>query len=412
MLDRRAGAVPGRAPLHLLLVGVLVAVQSAEIGGSFPLLAAPAVWALAPLCIAALAASLGFAAAQSRAGTSWRTFLSERARTAAPVYASAILLAVVAIGPLVTSEGWRAYLADPLSYRYLLNLLGWPHYTLPGVFEFNELPDVVNGAVWVAPFYVAVLAAACCAPDRRLWRFVPAALAGGLALAAVAVEALDVLSAGPRDLSAVALRGDGLSALLGGLVGVAAFHARTRVRLGGRIAAAAAAVLGGMALVGNASWAETAVFRVAVAIPAGYGVLYLSLRRASRSMAAQRIEPWLAGLFLFSFPLQQLVVERAPGRRDPLVDAAIGAGIALGLAALFWWGVGRRLLTARQRSALTVEPGESRSPARAARPTLREVRRGLGGLLVPLLVGAVLLALCLGVMAMLYIAFLPDSGGI
>jgi peptidoglycan/LPS O-acetylase OafA/YrhL len=37
---------------------------------------------------------------------------------------------------------------------YFFNIVGWVHYSLPGVFEDNPLPDV-NGALWTVPFEIA-----------------------------------------------------------------------------------------------------------------------------------------------------------------------------------------------------------------------------------------------------------------
>lgn len=410
ILSRRRGAVAGRAPLHLALVGALVVLQSVEIGGRFSLLADKLIWAAYPACVALLATSLGFAAAQSRAEGGWRTSLSERLRVAGPPYAFAVLAAALLLGPLLTTVGWRLYATDPAAYEYLLNLVGWPRYSLPGVFEFNDLSGVVNRNVWAAPFYLAVLAT-CCAPERRMLRFAPAAIAGVVAVAAIVVELLDAASGRALDFSNIAFRGDGLTALLGGLLGAALFRARRRVPLGGRLALAAAAAMGGMALVGNAGWAGSGVFRVLWAAPAAYLAIYLSFLRLPGQEPARRLAPYLPSFLLFSFPLQQLAVDQGAARQGALANLAIGAGAAVGLALVFHRLAGRRLLSGRQRDASAIATSKAGRGRRAVSLNWRNTRRRLGGMAVPLFVGAILLALCLGLMAMLYVAFLPDSGG-
>ena len=50
-------------------------------------------------------------------------------------------------GSLSTSE----YFSSPSAWRYLVGAVGWPSYTLPGVFSQNPIPEVVNGSLWSIP---------------------------------------------------------------------------------------------------------------------------------------------------------------------------------------------------------------------------------------------------------------------
>jgi peptidoglycan/LPS O-acetylase OafA/YrhL len=45
------------------------------------------------------------------------------------------------------------YFTAPQFYSYMLNIIGWPHYLLPGVFE-NNLSPKVNGALWTIPWEI------------------------------------------------------------------------------------------------------------------------------------------------------------------------------------------------------------------------------------------------------------------
>lgn len=90
------------------------------------------------------------------------SFLIKRALRILPALALAVLLSVFIIGPLVTTESPGDYFASSTTWAYLLNIFLATHYDLPGVFDQNIYPDVVNGSLWTLPLevmmYLGVLA--------------------------------------------------------------------------------------------------------------------------------------------------------------------------------------------------------------------------------------------------------------
>ena len=57
------------------------------------------------------------------------------------------------LGPLLTTLPLAEYFGSPAFFSYFLNILGWPHYLLPGVFEQN--PSVgVNYSLWTVPYEI------------------------------------------------------------------------------------------------------------------------------------------------------------------------------------------------------------------------------------------------------------------
>ncbi|APW37492.1 hypothetical protein RD110_10065 [Rhodoferax koreense] len=69
-----------------------------------------------------------------------------------PALTVEVILSALILGLLATSFSIRQYFSDPAFYRYLLNILGWIHYELPGVFLENPLPNLVNTSLWTVPF--------------------------------------------------------------------------------------------------------------------------------------------------------------------------------------------------------------------------------------------------------------------
>jgi peptidoglycan/LPS O-acetylase OafA/YrhL len=79
-----------------------------------------------------------------------------------PALLFSTLLSVFIIGPLVTTLPLDWYFRHPLTITYLKNVVLFPlYYAIPGVFQKNPYPFVVNGSLWTLPievFLYAVLA--------------------------------------------------------------------------------------------------------------------------------------------------------------------------------------------------------------------------------------------------------------
>lgn len=70
-----------------------------------------------------------------------------------PGLIAAILISTFVIGPLVTSYSFKEYITDKDTYKYLEAILLYPmQWNLPGVFENNIYPSSVNGSLWSIPF--------------------------------------------------------------------------------------------------------------------------------------------------------------------------------------------------------------------------------------------------------------------
>jgi peptidoglycan/LPS O-acetylase OafA/YrhL len=68
-----------------------------------------------------------------------------------PPLAIHAVIAALIIGPLLSTFPISEYFRQSGVYRYLLNIVLLPFNTLPGVFENNPYPSIVNGSLWVMP---------------------------------------------------------------------------------------------------------------------------------------------------------------------------------------------------------------------------------------------------------------------
>ena len=67
-----------------------------------------------------------------------------------------ILLTLFVLGPALTTVPLADYLRNPVTYLYLLNIVLFPVYSLPGVFADNTFPNAVNGSLWSLPLEFAL----------------------------------------------------------------------------------------------------------------------------------------------------------------------------------------------------------------------------------------------------------------
>lgn len=91
-----------------------------------------------------------------------------------PGIAVVTLLCAFVLGPIVTTLPWKSYFAAPEFFDYLGNLrLVRLLYVLPGVFETNPYPQVVDGPLWTISielrWYLILLAAGLTGLLRRRW---------------------------------------------------------------------------------------------------------------------------------------------------------------------------------------------------------------------------------------------------
>jgi peptidoglycan/LPS O-acetylase OafA/YrhL len=93
------------------------------------------------------------------AGSLFRTtsplqFVGLRVIRIYPALCVEVLISALLIGPLLTTLPLREYFSSPLFSLYLLNMTGFIHYLLPGLFQSNPYPDIVNLQLWTVPLEI------------------------------------------------------------------------------------------------------------------------------------------------------------------------------------------------------------------------------------------------------------------
>jgi peptidoglycan/LPS O-acetylase OafA/YrhL len=152
-LDEQKGFAQGFDFLRIFLATGIIAWHAASLSGHLEAARASVFWFSEYMLVPMFFALSGFLVAGSSMRLSTRNFLLNRAARILPALAADIVFAALFIGPLVTTLPAKQYFTDATFFSYFLNIVGWMHYSLPGVFENNPSP-AVNGALWTVPFEI------------------------------------------------------------------------------------------------------------------------------------------------------------------------------------------------------------------------------------------------------------------
>lgn len=265
-------------------------------------------------------------------------FFRKRALRIFPALAFTVLVLTFVAGPLLTTVALDDYFGARETWRFLGNILFQSQYgTLPGVFETAPFAGRVDQSLWTLGFEavcyaaVAALGALRLFGSRALLFFAFALLVGGMTP--------DLRHAGPF--------GDALFklALLAPhfLIGAAAAVAADQIVLDARAALAAACLLVFSFLFGG--------FLICFALAGTYLVLFLGCARLGPLKHAGRFGDLSYGVFLWGWPIQQLVEAAAP-QTGPLANFLVSLPIALTAAATSWRLIERPALALKPRGAM------------------------------------------------------------
>lgn len=266
----------------------------------------------------------GFLVAGSYARTrSLTIFIAFRLLRIVPALATEILVSALLIGAFVTTLPLERYYSDPAFFRYFLNIAGVVQFYLPGVFTDNPNPGMVNKSLWTIPAELICYTVAAAAitigllERRRAFAFILAAATLAL-LAGYAALGLDWSQ---RWVFPPVLL------LMCFLAGILLQLYREVVLLDWRLAALAALLMLVLPLHG----AGMILAPLAVA----YFTVFLGLRDGPLTRLAPKGD-YSYGLYLYAYPIQQLLVAYLPQTREWYWNAALTLPIAFGVAFASW----------------------------------------------------------------------------
>lgn len=259
-------------------------------------------------------------------------FVWARALRLVPAYAACMVLTAFVLGAIYTQLPLSEYLHHPGTRGYVLTNMKFGtdlHWDLPGVFADNPRRTTVNGSIWTLPVEVRVY----------VWLAIIGAL-GLLSRRSVAtVVVLGLMLAGwllPTQMPLLPIASFlHLAAMFA--LGVLCYVHRDWLPASGFVVAALAA----------ACWLlhGTALYAVAFALAETAFAFWFAYRLPLPSL--DRLGDASYGLYLWGFPVQQMVAHQFP-TATPLMNAALSLPLAAGLGYLLWHLIEKPTLAAKE----------------------------------------------------------------
>ena len=278
-----------------------------------------------------------------------RKFGKARALRIYPGLAVAVCLTVFLLGPMVSTVGVSTYLLEPATLSYLARnstLVTGIQHTLPGVFAGVPLAGIVNGSLWTLPFEVAAYAALATAwlVHRRF-----AIDERGLALLLLAATVIAFVLFHASRLHGLEIHH--VFRLFFMFFGGAVLYAvKQHVRLDWRVAALLTSVIGFSAL-------DAGLFVWLYPPCVAYLTLFAAYAPGKGVRGFNRLGDYSYGIYIYAFPVQQLVISLSPQAGVPEVIAWTSLFTLL-LACLSWHAI--------EKPALARKESSDRRPIRAA----------------------------------------------
>jgi peptidoglycan/LPS O-acetylase OafA/YrhL len=276
----------------------------------------------------------GFLIASSLARSASLTqFIIFRAVRLLPALTVVVVISMLLLGPLLTSESGSDYFTSGHFISYLGNIAGRAQYGLPGVFLHNPRPGIVNGSLWTIPV--------------ELWCYlgvIPVYVFGVVyrpAMLTLAVATLLLtLTAGfywGKEWAAILPTGE---LVLPFLAGVGIFAAPERIPSHPALGIVLFAIA--VVLTSHARWGITA------SLPLAYATIWIGMRELPKISG-----DYSYGLYLVGYPLQQAFVALFPGH--PWYQTwSVCLPAALVFAMLLWHFVERPVLSQKYRLIISL----------------------------------------------------------
>ena len=253
------------------------------------------------------------------------TYATARVLRIFPALLLVVLVTILVIGPLATTLSLRDYLHNSFTWSYVHAAGLWvTQYGLPGVFDANTYPSAINGSLWSLPLeftcYLVVPVALCV---RNRWVSTAAVVAILAVMVTFTVHPVD----GPSIFGQPFVFGPSLWACFAAGSLLCLFGGRRILRLDVASVVLVGYVVALIAVPGHvASYAWVALPYVVLAIgEASWPILRSAARFGDLSY----------GLYLWAFPIQQIVVWRFGILPMPINLLAVTV-TTVGVAYLSW----------------------------------------------------------------------------
>uniref|UniRef100_UPI0030ECE4A1 acyltransferase family protein n=1 Tax=Undibacterium luofuense TaxID=2828733 RepID=UPI0030ECE4A1 len=292
-----------------------------------------------------------------------RIYLLSRAIRIYPALIVAVFITTFGLGMWLTRLSVSEYLSHPLTWSYLLKgstLLGGIGMQLPGVFEQTPFPDAVNGSLWTLIYEVKMYLALLLmwALTRRWHQNDPCSrILSALVLALVVAgwAYFFVRFAQGREESHLNRLGSMF------FTGAAFYFLRQYIVLKNWLAILSAALLVVSAFV------SATAFTVVYVLTVPYLLFWAAYIPSGKIRLFNRAGDYSYGIYIYAFPVQQVLVSLFPGMSAPVMMLT-GTVVIIPIAILSWHAVEKRALAYKSRFNLSARRKSAKTALENQRP--------------------------------------------
>jgi len=335
-------------------------------------------WLAGELIVPAFFVVSGFLVTASAARLDAWQFVIHRILRIMPAFTLMIAVSALLVGPVLTTLPLQDYFSSPQLGRYFLELVGASPSNLPGVFDNNRGTTTFNMSVWSIRWevgcYLFVAAAATLGLVRRPRLLLVAAVAIIVVPPLLYLALYAGLIGGGSEEARRLVTPDGFfwyqpieqvlrgrtgvgmwfAALLVNWIfrgvpfffaGVAAYICRDKILYSRAAAIAAAAIIGLASALCPETWNNPLVY-FAMALPLTIVVLTLGLSPLSLPLPFRNGD-YSYGIYLFAFPVQQMLAQCGADRGEWALNAMLTMPIATILAIFSWHFVEQPMLATK-----------------------------------------------------------------
>jgi len=261
-------------------------------------------------------------------------YATKRALRIFPGLLCALLLSAFVIGPCCTQLSWSAYWSNPSTYTYVLSSLKIPgiapNPNLPGCFTQNPYSAIANGSLWTIWYellcYAGIASFFILKSDSFIQKLVLSIVFLNLYIGLTFFDAR--LSSGflPGAHSSLSLSFDVLIYFIAGALG--SFINWKQLPYRKHLAAAAALILFTSLYIHQANWVLYLCYPILV--------LSFATMHAPKLDRLQQLGDPSYGLYIYAFPVQQLLVQWHPMQGWQLFMGSLIVLLPLSYASWHW----------------------------------------------------------------------------
>lgn len=264
-------------------------------------------------------------------------FVLLRALRLVPALAVEVALTGIVLGAAVTTLPAHEYFSSRQFWTYGLNVVGYIHYVLPGVFVSNPFNGAANFSLWTVPFelecYIALIFLMVTGIVRFRWAVL------GLTVVACAAAALHMQAhhSEPTLMRVV----DARILVLCFLAGLSTYLFREHLPLSNGLFCVC--VIAALILLQRPAWSWL------TPMPIAYLTVWLGMTNP-RKPALLSSGDYSYGIYLYAFPIQQTIASFAP-MRHWWISILVGLPISVLFAAFSWHCVEKHVLAHKRAVA-------------------------------------------------------------